>query len=68
MPICNICRTRIRLAYRGVRAYRCSKCGSTVCKEHYERDRKLCFECAGKSFSLKRKSFIKTGQKDEGQD
>jgi hypothetical protein len=66
MPICKLCKKRIELAYRGVRAYRCSECKSTVCKDHFEFDKKLCYKCAGLPYTELKKSFIRSGTGDEG--
>ena len=67
MPVCRLCKKRIELAYRGVRAYRCSSCFSTVCRDHFEPGKKLCFECAGLPYTVARKTFIRTGVGNENQ-
>lgn len=59
MPICKICKERIALAYRGVRAYRCSTCKSTVCKKHFDFSKKLCHNCAGIPYAEKKRTFIR---------
>ena len=64
MPSCSICRKRIELAFRGVRAYRCSKCGSTVCADHFVRERKLCHRCAGFPFIEARRTFVQDRGKE----
>ncbi len=68
MPICKLCRQRIELAYRGVRAYRCSKCKATVCRDHFQFDKRLCSKCAGVPYFVQKSTFIRAGSEDEGQD
>ncbi len=68
MPVCKICRKRIELAFRGVRAYRCSSCKSTVCKEHFDFEGKICHLCAGIPIVEAKGSFIesRSGNEDKG--
>ncbi len=58
MPNCKLCRERIDVSRTGVRAYKCARCGATVCKEHCGAD-KVCHGCAGLPVTQVRKSFIR---------
>lgn len=59
MPACKLCRKRIDVSRTGVRAYRCSRCGLTVCRSHYLDDGGICVRCAGRPVVMERLSFIR---------
>lgn len=59
MPLCTVCRKRIDLTKKFERVYKCSKCGKAVCREHYKESKQLCYNCAGKEFTPKKRSFIR---------
>jgi len=45
MPVCRVCKKRIDLTKKGVRAQKCRVCGKTVCPEHIDIARKTCNKC-----------------------
>jgi hypothetical protein len=59
MPVCKLCKRRIDLTKKFERVYKCSKCGSAVCKDHYKETKELCYACAGKDFAPRKRSFIR---------
>jgi DNA-directed RNA polymerase subunit RPC12/RpoP len=59
MPICTVCKERIDLTKKYERVYKCSKCGKAVCRQHYEESKKQCYNCAGKGFVPKKRSFVR---------
>ena len=58
MPNCRLCRERIDVSRTGVRAYRCGRCGATVCREHFGSE-KICHGCAGIPVTVVKRSFIR---------
>ncbi|UCF08549.1 MAG: hypothetical protein JSW28_02345 [Thermoplasmata archaeon] len=46
MPACKICKRRIDLSITGVRAHKCKACGKSVCRDHFDFGKDICYRCA----------------------